>query len=689
MGGDRKRLSRRGVALGIIVCLGILAALGGYYHWQNQPAPGPVLDGQPGYDVIVVGGEPEGVAAALSAARNGLKTLLLEDDAALGGLMTLGELNFLDMNHGPKDELLTRGIFEEFYNDLGNAFDLEEAKQYFLNKVKKEKNITLLLNTKVVEPIMEGNIIKGVVAETSETADADELSEAAEANQATGETGSTGGGKETKEYLGLRVIDATVDADVAAAAGVPYTIGGEDYGEEGLLMGVTLVFEVSGVDWQRVINYLKREDNDPYSGASQVAAWGYGQEAMEYQPQDPQMRFRGPNLARQKNGNVLINALLIFGVDGLDPVSKAEGIARGKKEAPHIVEFMREKFPGFEQAEFVRTAEQLYVRETRHIQGVYRLTITDVLENRDHWDKIGFGSYPVDVQPTSPGNYGNVIGKPDLYAIPFRCLVPFVVDNLLVVGRSASYDSLPHGSARVIPVGMVTGEAAGVACAYSVREDLSFREMAANRAAIEWVQNQLKKQGAYLVDYTPPRPAVMDHWAYPGVRVMRELGLIEGGYANDYGLEREINKWNLENKLNKVLRVAQERNLARKQEEKELKAPQGQQSSELPENQQEKRSENLPENGQDNRPDKQQENLRAEARRVVVPEGVTRQGMLICVAEGLTGQQLPFSEAQELLREKGILTADLEERLGNGEGIPTFAEMLVLLANTYLYLLEL
>ena len=134
--------------------------------------------------------------------------------------------------------------------------------------------------------------------------------------------------------------------------------------------------------------------------------------------QDPQMRFRGPNLARQKNGNVLINALLIFGVDSLDPASKAEGIARGKKEIPHIVEYMRENFVGFEKAQFVSTAEQLYVRETRHIQGEYRLTITDVLENRDQWDKIGYGSYPVDVQPTSPSNSGNVIGKPAIYAIP-------------------------------------------------------------------------------------------------------------------------------------------------------------------------------------------------------------------------------------------------------------------------------
>jgi hypothetical protein len=617
------------IVLGVAVCLGILAVLYTVYgssglfgcNWLKQPAPGPVIDGQPGYDVIVVGGEPEGVAAALSAARNGLKTLLLEDDAALGGLMTLGQLNFLDMNHGPNDELLTQGIFQEFYRDLGNAFDVEEAKAYFLNKVKKEKNITLLLNTQVVEPILEGDIIKGVRAMPVNDLD-------------------TEASVVVTDYLGSRVIDATVDADLAVAAGVPYTIGGEDYGEKGLLMGVTLVFEVAGVDWNRVIQYLKHEDGDPHSGASKVAAWGYGKEAMEYQPQDQQMRFRGPNLARQKNGNVLINALLIFGVDSLNPESKAEGIARGKQEIPHIIEFMREKFPGFAQAEFVGTAEQLYVRETRHIQGEYRLTITDVLENRDHEDKIGFGSYPVDVQPTSPGNYGNVIGKPDLYSIPFRCLVPLKVENLLVVGRSASYDSLPHGSARVIPVGMVTGEAAGVACAYSVQEEVSFREMCGSPAALEWVQKRLKKQGAYLVDYTPPRPTVMEHWAYPGVRVTRELGLIEGGYTNDYGLERKINKWNLENKLNKVLRVAHERN------------------------------------------------PRVELRRVEIPLTVTRQEMVRAAAEGLTGKKQSFEQARAILKEKGILAEDLEKRMGNGwEDNPTFAEMLVLLANLYEFLL--
>lgn len=595
----------------LVVILLSLGAVGFYKCEQNQVATAPIINGQPGYDVIVVGGEPEGVAAALSAARNGLKTLLIEDDSALGGLMTLGELNFLDMSHGPKGELLTRGIFEEFYKILGNAFDIEEAKQVFLDKVEKERNITLKLNTPFVEPILEGNKIMGVKALEK--------------------------GKPV-EYLGLRVIDATVDADVAAAAGVPYTLGGEDYGDDGYSQCVTLVFEVSGVDWDRVVKYLKHEDNDPYSGADKVAAWGFGKEAQEYQPKDKQMRFRGPNMARQKDGNILINALLIFQVDGLDPESKAQGIARGKEEIPHIVEFMRERFPGFEKAEFAGTAEQLYVRETRHIKGEYRLTITDVLENRDQWDRIGHGSYPVDMQPISPNILGNVVGKPEIYSIPFRCLVPLKIDSLLVVGRSASYDSLPHGSARVIPVGMTTGEAAGVASAYSVENEISFRDMTKSEEAIAWVQKKLKKQGAYLVEYDPPRPAVMDHWAYPGVQVMRELAMIEGGYKNNYNLERPVNKWNLQNKLNRSLRVAHERN------------------------------------------------PKFELYQVEISENVTEKDMIIAVAQGLTGKKLSLEESLQLLEEKGIWTEQLSKVITEWEKTPNFAEMLTILANLFQYL---
>jgi len=310
------------------------------------------------------------------------------------------------MNYDSKGTLLTQGIFQEFYKDMGNAFDVEAAKAWFLAKAQAEPNLTVLLNTKIVKPVMKGQTISGLVLKENNL---------------------------EKTYRSLAVIDATVDADVAAAAGVPYSVGGEDYGEVGLQQGVTLVFELSGVDWDKTVKYLKN-DGDDGSGASEVAAWGYGDIAMQYQPVDRNMRFRGPNIAKQKNGNVLLNALVIFGVDSLDSQSKADGILRGRQEIPHIVEFMRRNFVGFENAQFVDTAPRLYVRETRHIEGEYRLTITDVLENRDQWDRIAHGSYPVDVQPTGPANYGNVIGAPEIYSIPFRCMVPKVVDQLLVVG---------------------------------------------------------------------------------------------------------------------------------------------------------------------------------------------------------------------------------------------------------------
>jgi len=582
---------------------------------QSQSGNEPARPDPTAYDLIVVGGEPEGIAAAVSAARNGLSTLLIEDAAALGGLMTQGRLNFLDMNYGPKKELLTRGIFEEVYKDLGNAFDIGEAEEYFLQLVAKEKNITLKLSTQFVSPIMEDSRITGVTVR------------------------ETASGK-TAAYYGKRIIDATADADVAAAAGVPYTVGAEDYGQKDRLMGVTLVFEVRGVNWpyvflynnfNRIISKIKPAWGDPNAGATWKVAWGYGRQALEYKPQD-EMYFRGPNLARQKNGGVLINALLIFGVDGLDPASKAEGIARGQKEIPHILEFMKERFPGFAHVELLDTAPELYVRETRHIYGEYRLSIDDVLENKDQWDRIAHGSYPVDIQASKPEDLGNVIGKPAIYSIPFRAIVPQKIDNLLVASRSASYDSLPHGSTRVLPVGMAVGEAAGVAALYSIEHQMSFREMSKAPEAVKWVQDRLVRQGAYLVEYTPPRPAVMEHWAYPGVQAMRRLGLAAGGYSNEYRLDAPIQYWDAAYMLGRVLERAHRLNSA------------------------------------------------VVVSEIKFPENLTRQDLLTGIAEALTGEKPETSKAKQLLIEKNILSGELAVRYADLNGRPTFGELYMLLA---------
>ncbi len=477
------------------------------------------------YDVIVLGGEPEGVAAAVSAARNGMKTLLVEDDEALGGLMTLGELNFIDMCEGRDGTLLTQGIFKEFYDKVGGtAFDIEKAKEVFLSMVEEEPNLDLMLKTKLVSPILDGDTLKGVNVSTD--------------------------GAE-KEYLASVIIDATADADLAAVAGVPYTFAGEDIGEKDRQMGVTLVFTLSGVDWQKVQDYLQNDDNAG-TGATDKAAWGYTKEGYSYEPQDSLMRLRGFNIARQDNGDVLLNALIIFGVDVLDEESKQAGIERGKKELEYIVPYLRENCIGFENAELVSTAKQLYIRESRHIIGKYQLSIDDVLENRDCADKIAIGGYPVDVQPTATQTYGTVIGNPDRYAISYGCIVPEKIENLLVVGRSASYKSLAAGSARVIPLGMACGEGAGVAAAYAVNHDIAPSALYGDEKAIVAIQKTLRAQGAYLEDFNLPE-AVMSHWAYDGVKTLRSLGLLDGGYSNDYGLENELGKWKFQNMFNKAL----------------------------------------------------------------------------------------------------------------------------------------
>ena len=506
---------------------------------EPQHVGRPQIAGELGYHVIVCGGEPEGIAAALSAARNGMSVLLVEQGDALGGLMTLGMLNFLDQNHGPDRELLTQGIFLEFFQALGNAFDIEEVKDWFKQKCDAEPNITIMLNTEIITPIVEGSTISGLEVK---------------------EIGSL----ESQIIRCLALIDATVDGDVAAAAGAPYTVGGEDYGAHGLLQGVTLVFELSGISWESVVSHIKGA-GVPSTGATDNSAWGYNDEVRSYVPANSDIRFRAPNIARQKNGNVVMNALIIFGVDAHDPLSYAEGFERGQREIPHIIEFMRENFPGFENAAFVRNAARLYVRETRHFIGEYRLTITDVLENRDHWDRIGHGSYPVDVQATSPDTVGVVIGKPDIYSIPFRCLVPKEIEQLLITGRSASYDSLPHGSTRVIPVGMVTGEACGAAVAYSITNNTTFREMSQDPKAIQWLQDTLVKQGAYLVEYEPPKVEAMDHWAYnDGLKIVREFRMTSGGYDNNYHLDTPLpHRWGLQINATNIMTILHERTESR------------------------------------------------------------------------------------------------------------------------------
>jgi hypothetical protein len=462
-----------------------------------------------GYQVVVVGAEPEGIAAAVSAARNGLKTVLVDPRDRVGGLYTVGWLNTLDMNYRSKKtrEVVNKGIFSEFQRRLGGdvAFDIPTAQRAFEDMLK-EAGVKVLLEASDLKPIMEGNNVRGIAFKRKGRA---------------------------YRALGQVVIDSTQDADIAAMCGTPYKFGREDLGFPGEIGATTLVFSVKNVNWKKVVSYLQ-SDKNPYSGATDRSAWGY--EVMFKAPtKDPHIQIRGLNAGRQKDGTVVINALQIFHLNPLDKEEKREAVERAKAELPGIIEFMRKNAPGFENVELAGVAPELYVRESRHIEGEYTLTAEDVFENRNQGMAVAFGSYPIDLQAREKGQTGSALNGTNPYGIPLGVMVPKKVDGLLVASRSASYDTVAHGSARTVPVGMALGQAAGVAAKLAIEKNVSFRKMAHSYEMIQEIRAILTKQGVDLTPIKVENPEIKS-WAYPYIQRLRDKAMLSKEYDNDYRL---------------------------------------------------------------------------------------------------------------------------------------------------------
>ena len=530
--------------IGIICVVAGLLALG-IARWQKSEldtaepqelmpieARGPTKDT---YDVIVAGTDPEGIMAAVSAARNNLPVLLVDGRGReiFGGLLTLGWLNSLDLNKSPRQhwfgklQFLNKGLFQEWYEQIeGTSFDVITAANAFNRMVSAEPNIEVLMKVRSMEPVLEGRRVIGL--------------------RVVKEDGSAA------EFRAKALIDATQDGDIAAAAGAPYTFGREDIGEPDAKMAVTLVFKMKGVTPEIWESFGRH----PNTGIDRMSAWGFP-EAKNYPSSNPErVKLRGLNIGRQNDGTILINAMHIYGVNPLDPQSVEEGLEIGRREAPRIAEYLKQTFEEFRDLEFAGTAPELYVRESRHIIGEYRLTMADLMENRDHWDAIAYGSYEVDIQSTGPNDPGAILMKPAAYGVPFRSLVPLNVDGLLVVGRAASFDSLPHGSARVVPLGMATGEAAGAAARLAIEQGVSFREMSRSPEMMAELRRRLEAQGMDLRMPEIKTPEYMKHPAYPGLLAAVSLGLVYGNYDNQgFALDEPSNPMRIVNMMHRVRKV--------------------------------------------------------------------------------------------------------------------------------------
>ncbi len=255
--------------------------------------------------------------------------------------------------------------------------------------------------------------------------------------------------------LAHQVSDCTGDADLAARAGVPFQKGRE---ADGLMQPVTLMFRVENCDWRRLRRYLK---TDP--GCKRMC-----ERAIAAGDMPPfQTQLMGFWYTKQRPRQIAVNFTNITRIDNTNAWDQTHATIEGRKQAETLVRVFRKYLPGGEGIYMVETAQALGVRETRRIGGEYTLTVEDVLSCRTFEDGIARGSFLVDIHhPTETGLFEpRYLPEGGYYDIPYRCLVPREIDNLLVAGRCISVTHEALGSTRVMFQCMALGEAAGIAAA--------------------------------------------------------------------------------------------------------------------------------------------------------------------------------------------------------------------------------
>lgn len=399
------------------------------------------------FDVIVVGGGPAGVAAALSAARRRLAVLLVESYGFLGGMWTAGMVNpmFDCENKGGicaelVDAVNQKGMSTEIGPNMW-CFDTETMKSLLDDLVLRE-GITLLLHTHFVRPIVEGNRIQGVVVENK---------------------GGCGA------YFAKIVIDCTGDGDVAARAGAPYEIGDEN----GNTQPMTLMFKMSNIDYiQDYYSYPHYQDNElilMIDRALQRA--GVSNYPFNYR-RPCVIRIPGEHTA-------LCQATHIRNRLSVNPSDLTMAEVEGRQEVARFMDLLRGYLPQFSRAYLDVTGPHIGIRESRRIQGEYRLTEEDILHSRTFDDGICTATFWVDIHQHD--NLDQETQKDEMlqpsYQIPYRCLVPLAVDNLLVAGRCISGSFTAHASYRVTGNCVAMGQAAGTAAALCVGRNIAPRAL--------------------------------------------------------------------------------------------------------------------------------------------------------------------------------------------------------------------
>lgn len=400
--------------------------------------PARDLPVRPGADVVVCGAGPAGVVAAISAARTGAKTLLLELHGCLGGIWTTGLLSWI-LDHSNKTGLMPE-IFERLKKLEGRALTNQngydpEAMKLVLEELCAEAGVEIQILTRVCAAQRDGNRLTHVVTES----------------------------KSGREAVpGKLFIDCTGDGDLGVAAGCGFDFG---HPETGRTQPMTLMALVTGIVPAEVEEFYRNDDSKDWASPKDKL-----RAAMEKGGHSPS--YAKPTLFRLRDDLFALMANHEYGAHGTDARDLTAATLRSRKELYALINGLRATGAPWRNLHIVATAAQIGVREGRRIHGRYTVTADDLREGRKHEDAVCRVTFPIDVHSTDPAKEKGIAkagfrAKP--YDIPLRALIAKDVDGLMMAGRCISGDFIAHSSYRVTGNAVAMGEAAGKHAAQAVK----------------------------------------------------------------------------------------------------------------------------------------------------------------------------------------------------------------------------
>jgi len=450
-------------------------------------------------DVIVVGGGTAGLVAGLAAAQNGVDAIIIEKHGFLGGMAASGLAwaAFLDENGNQVVKGIPQQIIDRLMQLGGSPGHL--VHYLVLSRTPVNKELVKIVASRMAQEVGLHLLLHSLVVETK-TSQNGRIEEVIVHNSS---------GKQS--IRGKIFIDATGDAEVAAAAGVPYE-------KSKSLMPPSLLFELGNVNVDKLLDYLENHPEELEAETETYKTYTHGYKVVDYVKRsyrkfgcftvsafrnlikrvERETKYVHPKgyLVLEKipiSDHILDVSTRVF-VDATD----AEDLARAEIEAHEqmlrVVDIYTKYIPGFEEAYIASVAPELAIRETRRIIGEYILNESDVLNGREFDDGIGKASHPLDVHAvTANGKDDRLERLKKPVDIPYRCLIPKKMDNILVAGRCVSVTREALGTVRAMPACMAMGQAAGMAAALAVKKGISPKKI-----NTEDLRKLLREQGAIV-----------------------------------------------------------------------------------------------------------------------------------------------------------------------------------------------